>query len=277
LTQARHAVLEEMRINEQEFVPNDASLIQGQSHLVSVTGANAGGKSVYLRTVALCVLMAQIGCFVPAATATLSVVDRILARIGAGDSTQRALSTFLVEMLEASSILKLATPHSLVLVDELGRGTSADDGLGLAMAIGEALARKACFTLYATHFFELNQLETSVPGVRTLHVRVHPTPNGLLMLYTVAPGPAQQSDGVHVARVAKLPASVIQEAELESQRGLQEQRQPAALLALLHQDVGSAAQIAALPAPELMRRLRNLKAHLRSSATTASPSHMEVD
>lgn len=154
------------------FIPNDILMRRGESHLQIITGPNMGGKSSYCRTAGLNILMAQMGSYIPAESARLTIVDAILSRVGAGDSTARAQSTFMVEMLEAASILRQATRHSFVIVDELGRGTSVDDGFGLAYAIAEHLAKRIqCFTFFASHYHEITALEKEQPGsARNEHV-----------------------------------------------------------------------------------------------------------
>lgn len=182
--------------------------------LAVVCFACAGGKSSYCRTAGLCVLMAQMGCSIPAAEgSTVTVVDSILSRIGAGDSTARAQSTFMIEMLEASALLRQSTRDSLVIIDECGRGTSTDDGFGIAWAIAEHLARVTqCFTLFASHYAEITALEQQQPGVVNRHVTVAETPDSLVMLYALADGPADRSYGIHVARLAQFPARIIDDA-----------------------------------------------------------------
>ena len=215
LRQARHACMEVVATSASgQFIPNDVSMRRGQSHLQIITGPNMGGKSSYCRTAGLCVLMAQMGCSIPAAAgSTISVVDSILSRIGAGDSTARAQSTFMIEMLEASALLRQSTRDSLVIIDELGRGTSTDDGFGIAWAIAEHLARDTqCFTLFASHYAEITALEQQQPGVVNRHVTVAETPDSLVMLYALADGPADRSYGIHVARLAHFPTRIIEDA-----------------------------------------------------------------
>ena len=172
-----------------------------------------GGKSTYLRQAALIVLLAQIGSFVPAEQARLPLTDRIFTRIGASDNLARGRSTFLVEMSEVAAILNLATPHSLVLLDEVGRGTATFDGLSIAWAVVEHLqAHTRARTLFATHYHELTELADLLPGVKNIHVSVEETPNEIVFLRRIEEGSADKSYGIEVARLAGLPRSVIERA-----------------------------------------------------------------
>lgn len=222
---ARHPVVEDAI---ESYTPNDCLLIPGRRLLV-ITGPNMGGKSTYMRSIALIVLLTYIGSFVPAASAKIGPIDRILTRIGASDDLARGRSTFMVEMTEAAAILHQATDQSLVLMDEIGRGTSTFDGLSLAAAIAHELALvKKSFTLFATHYFELTKLEQTAPEVANVHVAAVENKNKIVFLHEVQDGPANQSYGIAVAQLAGVPNSVIRRArkmlnELQERSQLNEQ------------------------------------------------------
>jgi len=188
-------------------------MLDGDAHqLVILTGPNMGGKSTYLRQTALLCLMAQAGSFVPARTAKLPVVDRIFARVGAADNIARGQSTFMVEMQETANILHTATSRSLVILDEIGRGTSTFDGLSLAWAVAEHLASNARArpkTIFATHYHELTDLADALPGVVNFHVVVREWKDDIVFLRKVVPGRSDRSYGIHVARLAGLPPTVV--------------------------------------------------------------------
>jgi DNA mismatch repair protein MutS len=206
---ARHAVVER---SLEAYVPNDCRLGPGRRLLV-ITGPNMGGKSTYMRSVALIALLAYAGSFVPATAARLGPIDRILTRIGAADDLARGRSTFMVEMTEAATILHQASEHSLVLMDEIGRGTSTFDGLALAGAIARELAEaRRSLTLFATHYFELTQLAEQVPEVANAHVAAAELNGRVVFLHEVRDGPASQSYGLAVAQLAGVPAVVIRRA-----------------------------------------------------------------
>jgi len=210
----RHPVIEELlRQKGERFVPNDLCFEPGRQQLLLITGPNMGGKSTYLRQSALIVLMAQIGSFVPARQAKLPITDRIFTRIGASDNLARGRSTFLVEMSEVAAILNHATPASLVLLDEVGRGTATFDGLSIAWAVVEHLQKHIhARTLFATHYHELTELADLLPAVKNVHVSAKETPSEIIFLRRVEPGSADKSYGIEVARLAGLPHSVIKRA-----------------------------------------------------------------
>jgi len=210
----RHPVIEELLKQKGErFVPNDLCFDPGRQQLLLITGPNMGGKSTYLRQTALIVLMAQMGCYVAARQAKLPITDRIFTRIGASDNLARGRSTFLVEMSEVAGILNHATPASLVLLDEVGRGTATFDGLSIAWAVVEHLQKHTrARTLFATHYHELTELAELLPTVKNVHVSVKETPNEIIFLRKVEPGSADKSYGIEVARLAGLPRSVIERA-----------------------------------------------------------------
>ena len=211
----RHPVIEqqEMSGGNERFVPNDLYLNSTTHAVLVLTGPNMGGKSTYLRQTALTVILAQMGSFVPAASARLGVVDRVFTRIGATDNLARGRSTFMVEMTETAAILHTATPRSLILLDEVGRGTATYDGLAIAWAAVEYLhARTRAKTLFATHYFELTELAERLSGVKNYHVSVKETAGGIVFLRKVEPGAADRSYGIEVAKLAGLPNEVIERA-----------------------------------------------------------------
>ncbi len=208
----RHAVIETLG---ERFVPNDLLINNTTDRLLIITGPNMGGKSVFLKQTALIVILAQIGSFVPAASASLALVDRIFTRVGASDNLALGRSTFMVEMTETSNILNTATPRSLVLLDEVGRGTATFDGLSLAWAIAEYLhdhGQHNAKTLFATHYHELTELAKLRPGVKNYQVAVSEAGGDIVFLRRVVPGSASKSYGIEVARLAGLPKTVIERA-----------------------------------------------------------------
>src|SRR6185436_2351623 len=208
IREGRHPVVE--LASRDAFVPNDAELDPVRAQIVLLTGPNMGGKSTYLRQVALIVLMAQAGSFVPADAAEIGVVDRIFTRVGASDDLARGESTFMVEMIETSNILRAATAESLVILDEVGRGTSTFDGLSLAWAIVEHLHEHGRpKTLFATHYHELTELAALLPRVVNRTMAVKEWEDRIVFLRRVVDGAADKSYGLHVARLAGIPEEVI--------------------------------------------------------------------
>ncbi len=209
ITDGRHPVLDQT-LPPGTFVPNGVTMGPDDGFFLLVTGPNMGGKSVFLRQTALLILLAQMGSFVPARQATIGLADRIFTRVGASDELSRAQSTFMVEMTEAANILNNATPRSLVILDEIGRGTSTYDGVSLAWGITEYLHDHiGCRTLFATHYHELAQLAERLPGLRNCNALVHEEPGGIVFLHKIAPGSADKSYGIHVAERAGVPAEVL--------------------------------------------------------------------
>ena len=214
IKQGRHPVVERM-LPAGDFVANDAALASGGEQLIILTGPNMAGKSTYIRQVAVIVLMAQIGSFVPADSARVGVCDRIFTRVGLQDDLAMGQSTFMVEMVETAAILNHATPRSLIVLDEIGRGTSTYDGLAIARAVAEHLhnnPRLGCKTLFATHYHELTQLADILPRAFNYNVVVSEDKGQVVFLRNIAPGGADRSYGVHVARLAGMPASVVNRA-----------------------------------------------------------------
>jgi DNA mismatch repair protein MutS len=220
IKEGKHPVLAETLGSE--FVPNDIELGQEHGDLLVITGPNMSGKSTYIRQVALLVLMAQTGSFIPAAEATIGLVDRIFTRVGASDELVRGQSTFMVEMTETANIVNNATEKSLVILDEVGRGTSTYDGLSLAWAITEHIANKIkCRTLFATHYHELTELAELFTNIKNCNVAVREWMDEVVFLHKILPGGTDKSYGIHVAKLAGVPKSVLERsteilAELES-------------------------------------------------------------
>jgi DNA mismatch repair protein MutS len=212
IVEGRHPVIElqELAAGSERFVPNELFLDAATHNIVVLTGPNMGGKSTYLRQAALIVIMAQMGSFVPARAVRLGIVDRVFTRIGASDNLARGRSTFMVEMTETAAILHTATSRSLILLDEVGRGTSTYDGLAIAWAAIEHLhARVHAKTLFATHYFELTELAEQLSGVKNYHVSVKETGGSVVFLRRVEPGAADRSYGIEVAKLAGLPNEVV--------------------------------------------------------------------
>ena len=226
IAEGRHPVVEQMQ-RDALFVPNDTHLNDADDRVAIVTGPNMAGKSTYMRQTAIIVLMAQIGSFVPAKSAHLGVVDRIFTRIGASDDLSAGQSTFMVEMTEVSEILHAATKNSLLILDEIGRGTSTFDGMSIARAVLEYCAnpkKLGAKTLFATHYHELTAMEGALPGVKNFNIAVRTRGEEIIFLRKIIPGGADRSYGIEVARLAGLPETVVSRAktilrELESESG----------------------------------------------------------
>ena len=211
----RHPVVEQAQ-SDIPFIPNDTNLSNSDAQIGIITGPNMAGKSTYLRQVALITLLAQVGSYVPAEAASIGIVDRIFTRIGAQDDLATGQSTFMVEMVETANILHHATPRSLVILDEIGRGTSTYDGLAIARAIVEYLhnnKRSGARTLFATHYHELIEVAQMLPRVHCLNVAVTEEAGRIVFLRKIVPGGADRSYGVHVAQLAGIPRPVIHRAE----------------------------------------------------------------
>ncbi len=213
IEEGRHPVLDKM-LPQGEFVPNDCMVGSEHGRVLLITGPNMAGKSTYIRQVALLTLMAQMGSFIPARSATIGIADRIFARVGASDELSRGQSTFMVEMIETARILNTATSRSLIILDEIGRGTSTYDGLSLAWSVVEHLHdRIGARTLFATHYHELIELERSLVGVRNLNVAVKEWDDNVVFLHRIVQGGADRSYGIHVARLAGVPREVNERAK----------------------------------------------------------------
>ena len=211
----RHPVIEKM-LGTGVFVENDTYLDKEENRLSIITGPNMAGKSTYMRQVALIALMAQVGSFVPAQSAKIGVVDKIFTRVGASDDLSMGQSTFMVEMMEVATILKEATQNSLVILDEIGRGTSTYDGLSIAWAVAEYIADKekcGAKTLFATHYHELTELEEKLEGVKNYNIAVKEKGEDIIFLRKILRGGTDESYGIHVARLAGVPKAVTKKAD----------------------------------------------------------------
>ena len=274
ITDGRHPVVEQM-LKDSLFVPNDTVLGSADNQVSIITGPNMAGKSTYMRQVALIVLMAQMGSFVPARSARIGLVDRVFTRIGASDDLASGQSTFMVEMSEVASILKYATPRSLLILDEIGRGTSTYDGMAIARAVLEYAAnpkRLGAKTLFATHYHELSTIESELPNVKNYNIAVKKRGDRMIFLRKIVPGATDDSYGVEVAKLAGLPAPVITRArqilqELESGKAaapvvVQEPEDQVSMLDLRSQQVCAALEsisVETLTPIEAMNELYRLK------------------
>ena len=214
INEGRHPVVEQ-NIRDGEFIPNDTTLDCDENRMMIITGPNMAGKSTYIRQVATIAVMAQMGSFVPASSMRIGVLDRVFTRIGAGDDLARGRSTFLVEMQETANILNNATPKSLIVLDEIGRGTSTFDGISIAWSVAEYLHGKEqakAKTLFATHYHELTDLADTFKGVKNFTVKVKEEGGRVVFLRRIAPGIAEKSFGIHVGAMAGLPKEVVDRA-----------------------------------------------------------------
>jgi DNA mismatch repair protein mutS len=217
IKQGRHPVIETQLPIGEQYVPNDVLLDTEHQQIMMITGPNMAGKSALLRQTALIVLLAQIGCFVPAERARIGMVDKIFTRVGASDNISLGESTFMVEMTEASNILNNVTPRSLVLFDELGRGTSTYDGISIAWAIVEYLhehSRAQARTLFATHYHELNEMEKNFPRIKNFNVSVKQVDGKIIFVRKLEKGGSEHSFGIHVAEIAGMPRSIVKRANV---------------------------------------------------------------
>ncbi len=254
----RHPVVERV-LKSALFVPNDTYMGQQENRVSIITGPNMAGKSTYMRQVALITLMAQIGSFVPARAARIGIVDRIFTRIGASDDLAAGQSTFMVEMTEVSDILQHATRNSLLILDEIGRGTSTFDGMSIAQAVLEHCADRkklGARTLFATHYHELTGLEETLPGVTNYNIAIKSRGDTIVFLRKIVPGGADRSYGIEVAKLAGLPETVLKKArvilkDLESQSG----KTPPLLAAPREEQVS----LDALGEAEVIDRLRRIQ------------------
>ena len=279
----RHPVLEAL-MPPGEFVPNDAKLgdIDDAGRIVLITGPNMAGKSTFIRQIALTAVLAQMGSFVPAKSAKVGVVDRLFARVGATDELSRGQSTFMVEMTETANILNNATGQSLVVLDEIGRGTSTFDGISLAWAVTEHLHdRIGCRTLFATHYHELVDLEKTKPRLRNANVAVRESGGEIVFLHRIIPGGADQSYGIHVARLAGVPTAVLERsieilAFLEKQHGLDQTPTAGPVRKVKTGRALQGSLFAALPEPLLVELGRVELATLTPEAAVVLVGHLKA-
>jgi len=209
----RHPVVEAM-LGENMFVPNDTDMDREKARFSLITGPNMAGKSTYMRQVCLICLMAQAGSFVPAEEATIPLIDRVFTRIGAMDDIYAGQSTFMVEMTETANIINNATPKSLIILDEIGRGTSTFDGMSIAAAVAEFIHTKInAYTLFATHYHEITQLADKHPGMKNLNTLVKKEGDKVIFLHRIVEGAADQSYGIEVAKLAGLPDEIVSRAK----------------------------------------------------------------
>ncbi|MCD4732362.1 MAG: DNA mismatch repair protein MutS, partial [Bacteroidales bacterium] len=216
IKQGRHPVIETQMPIGEEYIPNDIYIDNETQQIIIITGPNMSGKSALLRQTALIVLMSQIGCFVPARSAKIGLIDKIFTRVGASDNISTGESTFMVEMNETSSILNNISNRSLILLDEIGRGTSTYDGISIAWAIAEFLHEHPLFkakVLFATHYHELNEMASSFKRIKNYHVSIKEIQNQVIFLRKLISGGSEHSFGIHVARMAGMPQTVIERAK----------------------------------------------------------------
>ena len=215
ILKGRHPVIESEFENLNDFIPNDLYLDNAKQQLIMITGPNMSGKSAILRQTALIVLMAQVGCFVPADSAVIGIVDKLFTRVGASDNISQGESTFMVEMNETASILNNLSSRSLILLDEIGRGTSTFDGISIAWAIAEYLheSKEMPKTLFATHYHELNKMSDKFKRIKNYNVSVKEIDNEIVFLRKLESGGVEHSFGLHVARMAGMPSSLLKRAK----------------------------------------------------------------
>ena len=214
ISQGRHPVIEMQLAKEDPYVPNDVLLDRKDQQIIMITGPNMSGKSALLRQTALIVIMAQIGCYVPAENLKMGVIDKIFTRVGASDNISMGESTFMVEMNETATILNNISDRSLILLDEIGRGTSTYDGISIAWAISDFLHNHTARakTLFATHYHELNEMTLSYDRIKNFNVSIKEEKNDVLFLRKLVPGGSEHSFGIHVAKMAGMPKNVLNKA-----------------------------------------------------------------